>query len=126
MHRLRISAGSGARESRPALTDLPPIQSEEPTLGEILGAVLQAAASEPDVSHDDGLAARAQYQAALDLSDQLAEVLAVPSGEVFDALCSIPDNMLVLLESPEGWTALAGYIATDFGVPIVTYRPTIH
>lgn len=108
------------------MTDLPPASSDEPTLGDILGAVLQSVAPEPEDAHDDGLAARAQYQAALDLSDQLAEVFAVPSGEVFDALCSIPDNMLVLLESPEGWTALAGYIATDFGVPIVTYRPTIH
>ncbi|MCT2559232.1 hypothetical protein N0B51_09570 [Tsuneonella sp. YG55] len=108
------------------MTDPLPATTDEASLGEILGAALRSVAREPDDDHCDRLAARAQYQAALDLSDQLAGVFAVSSGEVFDALCSIPDNMLVLLESPEGWTALAGYVATDFGVPIVTYRPTIH
>jgi hypothetical protein len=103
----------------------PPDRTEvtEPTLGDILSAALTAV--QPALSEQE-LAERARYHAALELADQIAPLLAVTQAEVFDALCSIPDNMLSLLETPEGWAALAGYIAADFHMPLISYQPTIN
>lgn len=107
------------------------IEVTEPTLGDILSAALTAV--QPDLSEqelaeqaEEDLAERARYHAALELADQIAPLFAVTQADVFDALCSIPDNMLSLLETPEGWAALAGYIAADFHMPLISYQPTIN
>jgi hypothetical protein len=104
----------------------PPISNElEPTLGEILGAALAGVLPDPEID-EQALAERARYHAALELAEQLGPLFAVTQAEVFDALCTIPDNMLSLLETPEGWAALAGYLAADFRMPLISYQPTIH
>lgn len=41
-------------------------------------------------------------------------------------LSLIPDNMLCLLDSPQGWTALADYVAAALGEGLGVYAPTIH
>lgn len=46
--------------------------------------------------------------------------------EAWDALCCVPANMLCLLESPQGWSALADYIAAYLGTPAASYAPTVH
>lgn len=71
-------------------------------------------------------AADAQFRCAHALSDALAPILRLTSAEVFDALTYVPDNMLPLLCSPEGWSALAQFVAADLGSPCLNYRPTVH
>lgn len=94
------------------------------TLGEILGAALSRI--ETDAEAEARLAERARWHAAWELADQLAPLFSVEAGEVFDALCRVPEEMLSLLETPEGWAVLAGHIAPRFHLPVVTYHPTIH
>lgn len=121
--------------------------SGERTLGEILGEALTRPSPAGQVAEQDGgfpaaivswmiapaveaaarqrLAADAQYRCALALSDALAPVLRCTSAQVFDALSYVPDNMLSLLCSPEGWSALAQFVAADLGAPCLNYKPTI-
>lgn len=42
------------------------------------------------------------------------------------ALTYIPENMLSLLDCPEGWSVLAEFVAADLGLSPVGYRPTVH
>jgi hypothetical protein len=63
---------------------------------------------------------------ARELSRQLAPVLCAGETEVFGQLCTVPDNMLALLDSPEGWGTLAGYVAARFGMAPPAYQPTLH
>jgi hypothetical protein len=69
---------------------------------------------------------QAQYAAACHLSRDLAAGFGVRWDDVFDALTLLPDNMLDLLHSPEGWTALASYVAADMGMATPQYRPEVH
>lgn len=57
----------------------------------------------------------ARQHAAERRADDIALLLDLDRAQVWDALCNVPDNMLTLLESPHGWTALAGYVGQDFG-----------
>lgn len=68
----------------------------------------------------------AQVASARTLADALAAALHRPSAEVFEALTYVPDNMLMLLGSPEGWSALAQFVAADLGAPCLNYCPTVH
>ena len=72
------------------------------------------------------LAARAQFLSACQLSRELAPVLRLDDGRVFDVLTYVPDNMLSLLHSPEGWAALAEFVAAELGAPSPSYLPTRH
>lgn len=45
---------------------------------------------------------------------------------LLDALAYVPENMLALLDFPEGWSALAEMVAADLGVSSFGYRPTVH
>lgn len=92
----------------------------EPTLGEILGAAL-AGTFEPVFDPMD-----AQAIAAADLAAAIAPRLRSDFDEVWDALCRVPDNMLDLLHSPQGWMALASFIASDLGAEPPDYEPTKH
>ena len=60
------------------------------------------------------------------LAGEVAGSLGVPFGLAWDSLCGVPDNMLSLLDSPQGWTALAGFIAGDLGGDAPDYRPRVH
>lgn len=100
--------------------------SPEPTLGEILSAALAAEAVRFDVQREKRLAARAQYLSARELAREVAPRFGCPPDEAFDALTYVPDNMLTLLHSPEGWSALAEYAAARLGVAAPGYRPTCH
>ena len=63
---------------------------------------------------------------ASELARQLAPLLTTSEVEVLDVLCSVPDNMLSLLDTPEGWSALAGYVAGRLSMPSPGYTPTHH
>jgi hypothetical protein len=88
----------------------------EPSLGEILGEALRAAPLVDDFT----------FRGAQVLARDLADRLGVLEGDIFNALCTIPDNMLPLLRSPDGWAALASFIAADFGTALNNYTPSIH
>lgn len=60
------------------------------------------------------------------LAQELADALGASVNETWHSLCSVHDNMLGLLQSPEGWSALAGYIACDLGLDAADYRPKVH
>jgi hypothetical protein len=97
----------------------------EPTLGDILGSILAgygiAAEPPPPVSDIE-----AQAVAASSLSHALARVSDMSVNQVWDCLTSVPDNMLALLHSPQGWTALASLVAADNGLPEPLLMPSIH
>src|SRR5678809_818029 len=103
---VRISAQHRPRANRASVT---------PSLspGGIIAAAL-AAQSQGEAPASTAMDDLARLRSAWRLADQLAPLFSVTSGDVFDALCTIPDNMLSLLETPEGWTALSGYLAADF------------
>jgi hypothetical protein len=114
--------------------------SDGPSLGDILGAALAGQLLPVDTgdgmgeafdrylaaTDEQALAERAQYLAAVELSRELSAMLRVPEADVFEALTYVPDEMLPLLQSPEGWSALAALVAPEFGVLTVTYSPTRH
>lgn len=50
----------------------------------------------------------------------------IASGVLLRALSYLPENMLSLLDYPEGWSALAEFVAADLGLAPFGYRPTVH
>lgn len=100
----------------------PPINLSA-SLGEMLASVLaQQEAREAAAIND-----QAQYLAAVELARQIAPLLRVTEEQAFEALTYVPDSMLPLLQSPEGWAALAAFVAADLGVlTVTTYAPTRH
>lgn len=60
------------------------------------------------------------------LASELAPLVNATADEVFNVLGTVPDNMLELLKSPQGWSTLAGYVAGDLGRALPDYKPTIH
>lgn len=68
----------------------------------------------------------AQFAAARTLSAQIALSLGLEASTLFDELARIPDNLLILLRSPEGWGALANYVAASLGKPPPNYEATVH
>ena len=68
----------------------------------------------------------AEHNCARNLAGEVSDATGIAADRVFDALTRIPDNMLALLTSPEGWSALAQYVAADLGVQRLDYRPRVH
>lgn len=66
------------------------------------------------------------YASASKLADDLAGLIGVTPVDAYEALRAVPDNMLSLLECPQGWTAIAGFVAADLGAPAPHYMPTVH
>lgn len=93
----------------------------EPSLGDILAAALKEGESARLK-----LDADAQMSAARTLCAQAAPSLGMEAEEVFDELTRVPDNMLALLHSPEGWSTLVDYVASSLGKPPPDYEPTVH
>lgn len=60
------------------------------------------------------------------LASGLAARTGVAACVLFDALAYVPENMLSLLDYPEGWSALAEVVAADLGMGPVGFRPTVH
>lgn len=85
---------------------------------ELFGQVISRATQRQD--------AEAQVACAYELANQIADAAGLCPEQTFDALTFIPDNMLSLLNSPEGWAALAQFVAADLGVQGLNYRPQVH
>lgn len=56
----------------------------------------------------------------------LSDRTGVPSIVLLRALTYLPENILSLLDYPEGWSALAEFVAADLGLAPCGYRPTVH
>lgn len=90
-------------------------------LGVILGRHLETANQDAQ-----RMAARFQFLSACELARQIAAALDVTEREAFDSLTFAPDNMLSLLGSPEGWTILAVFVASDLGRESAQLAVAIH
>ena len=60
------------------------------------------------------------------LVEGLSAQTGIAPGIILRALTYLPENMLSLLDCPEGWTALAEFVAADLGLAPFGYRPTVH
>ena len=105
-----------------------PLQFDEPidpSLREIIADILSGERKLRE-AEEAYLVARAQTRAAFELSRQIAPLLGVSEYEAVRYIDVVPENMLNLLESPEGWIALASYVATQTGTTLPDYSPTLH
>jgi hypothetical protein len=68
----------------------------------------------------------ARAVSASSLADAVGPRLGHLADDAWYSLLKIPDNLLSMLDSPQGWSALAAYIAADLGVAHVSYSPTVH
>lgn len=57
----------------------------------------------------------AQWLAARGLATQIADETGMTFEESWEGLGSIPDNLLYLLDTPEGWGVIAHWVAGDRG-----------
>jgi hypothetical protein len=64
--------------------------------------------------------------AALEVSRRASERLDIGVDEAWNRLCDLPDNLLGLLDFPEGWTALVAIIAQEAGLPSPHFVPSVH
>lgn len=88
-----------------------------PTLGDILAqALAYTGPTDEDV----------QFTCAAHLVRALAPNLRIDEREIFDALTCVPDSMLDMLKSPQGWTELAAHVSADLGCDPINYSPTVH
>ncbi len=67
-----------------------------------------------------------EYLCAAEISRRAGGMIGISEVEAFDALTFVPENLLALLQSPEGWSALARMIANDLGTDIPPFAPTVH
>ena len=77
------------------------------------------------VKQNGQLAEQAQHLVAEELARQVAPTLDRSPAVVFGALCQVPENLLILLHSPQGWTVLCGYLATALDSDL-SFIPTVH
>lgn len=68
----------------------------------------------------------ARAVSATSLADAVGPRLGHLADDAWHSLLKIPDNLLSMLDSPQGWSALAGYVACDLGAAHVDYFPTVH
>lgn len=111
---IRISPRARSREGRSQL---------------IAAAALSLLDLEPPVplavSEEQRAFAHAQLACGRYLARAIAQFGECSEAEAFDALTFIPDNMLSLLNSPEGWFVLSQYVADDLGLTGHIPQPTI-
>lgn len=91
----------------------------EPTIDDVIAAVLGLRL--PMVSELDRRIITAKALAA-----QVADLTGLAADDAHTALCYLPDNFLPLIDSPQGWAALACVVAADCGVPEPAHYPTLH
>jgi hypothetical protein len=64
--------------------------------------------------------------AAIMLARDVAGLLDYPMDDVWWALCNVPIDMRILLDTPQGWSELASYISKDLGLGTADYLPSVH
>jgi hypothetical protein len=88
--------------------------------------VLARQAADDEREREQRIAADATFLSAWELAEQIAPLLGTAPGTVFNALTHVPDNMLGLLCSPEGWSALAKFSAGFLNRASIDFTPTLH
>jgi hypothetical protein len=68
----------------------------------------------------------ARQVCACTLIEEVAGQLGVEAMHVWGAMSTVPENMLSLLDSPQGWTALAGFAAAELGLAAPDFMPRVH
>lgn len=91
----------------------------------LLGDILAAALRE-DRARAGGWFMDDRYIAATALAGVVAGATGLPYAVIFDQLTRVPEAMLELLQSPEGWGSLSSYLAAHLGAPPIHYLPTRH
>lgn len=87
-----------------------------------LGELLSVALVEPDqISDDDAMGWTGLY-----LTSLIAERAEVEHSEVWHVLTHLPGNYLDMLQSPEGWDALAALVCGVLGVAFAPVLPSRH
>jgi hypothetical protein len=64
--------------------------------------------------------------AAYVLLDEIAGRLDVDYELAREVLQSVPENLLTLLDSPQGWIGLMGVVSLELGIVCPDYRPSVH
>src|SRR3546814_16215550 len=61
------------------------------------------------------------------LTNELAAHLNVPAETIFDTVCTIPSNLVTLIDTPQGWAAIGGFVATALRVvPDGDFMPVLN
>ena len=68
----------------------------------------------------------AEFISARQLSAELSPRIGADFEQIFDALTFIPENMLSLLETPDGWAMLGQFVAGELDCSAPSYFPTSH
>jgi len=61
-----------------------------------------------------------------ELARQITPRSLLPDYDVQCTLDALPPNLCHLLDSPEGWVTLAGYVSAGLNLSPAPYRPTVH
>lgn len=102
------------------MTPSPPVLELSP------GGIIAAALSADVQRYSEARLLEARCISARYLAHRVGSLLSVPEGEVWDALTFVPDNLLHLLDSPQGWSALSSMVAHDLGILAPAYAPSIN
>jgi hypothetical protein len=89
----------------------------------LIGSIIADAIRQDEEAH---LELWVRSVSAMALADEVGPMIGRLADDAYHSLLKIPDNLLPMLDSPQGWSALAAYVAGDLGVPHVDYFPTIH
>lgn len=68
----------------------------------------------------------AQFHSAAELARGFSEMTGVDRRVVAGRLTAIDLNLLALLGSPQGWTAIAACVACELGISAPDLIPTVH
>lgn len=97
-----------------------------PASDPVMIAATQDAKAMARAAAEEAFERAARHVAACALAEEISGLLGVDSGLVWQALSTVPDNMLMLLDSPQGWTALAGFVSGELGVDGADLMPAVH
>ena len=88
------------------------------------------AAAIADHAAETAMGAAVEYWArqvsACALVEELVDVLGATDDAVWSALSGVPQNMAALLDSPQGWSALSGFVAATLSIYPPNYMPVVH
>ena len=88
---------------------------------DLLAAALSSTSIDPADAVLEG-----RFQSGRHLARAVAPLLDVTEADLWDALTYLPDGLLHLLDTPEGWSALVPILSADLGVKPARFTPSVH
>lgn len=67
-----------------------------------------------------------RHVAACALVAELNGRMCVGVDAIWGVMAGIPYNLQSLLDTPQGWTTIGGYVASELGLPACDYMPGVH